>query len=67
MEKEKYELQTHRFVFWKVIGKHYCVHCGLVALNNNLSNWCADKGCLNELHPNYKSVRHKNTKLKGEV
>lgn len=67
MEKEKYELEPHRFVFWKVLGKHYCVYCGLIALKNDLSDWASDKGCLNELHPSFKSVKHKCTKLKGDV
>ncbi len=65
MEKEEYKMENHQFVFWKALGKHYCVKCGLIALNNPLSDWATGKGCLNELHPSYKSTRHKFTKLKG--
>jgi len=65
MEKEEYEHQAHRFVFSKPAGKHYCVQCGLIALNNGFSDWATEKGCLNEIHPSYKSTKRRFTKLKG--
>lgn len=66
-QQEEYSYEKHEFVFCKPAGKSYCVNCGFVALNNDFSRWANDKGCKNALHPSYKSVRHKNTKLPGEV
>lgn len=65
MEKEEYKYEPHQFVFCKPAGKHYCVWCGLVALNNGFSDWATEKGCLNTLHPAYNSTRKRFTKLKG--
>lgn len=67
MKKEEYAFEPHQFVFWKAGGKSYCVKCGLIALTNDFSRWAADKGCNNELHQSYKSVKHKHTKLPGEA
>jgi hypothetical protein len=65
MEKEEYKYEPHQFVFWKAAGKHYCVWCGLVALNNPYSEWAVEKGCLNKLHTSHNNTRRKFTKLKG--
>lgn len=62
-KKEDYSMETHRFVFNKLIGKQYCVKCGLVLLNNGFSKWASEKGCLNELHTSYSSTRKKFTKM----
>ncbi|MDX1532628.1 MAG: hypothetical protein R3230_00310 [Nitrosopumilaceae archaeon] len=52
--KEKYEYKGHGP--WITLGgKQYCWGCGLVALNNQASDWCVDKGCLYNIHPQYKS------------
>ncbi|SOK58588.1 hypothetical protein [Yersinia phage fHe-Yen9-04] len=59
--KEEYSHETHQFVFSRTLGKQYCVKCGLIALNNGLSQWAIEKGCLNELHPSFKSTRSKFT------
>lgn len=52
--KEKYKHVPHSFQR-TVAGKSYCTNCGLLTLNNPFTNWAIDKGCLNELHPSYKS------------
>lgn len=59
--KEEYSFEPHQYVFNKNIGKQYCVKCGLVSTTNEFSLWAASKGCLNELHPSYKSVRTRYT------
>lgn len=55
--KESYKYEPHNFS-GRVGGKQYCVKCGLVALNNPFSDWSIEKGCLSELHPQYKSKRN---------
>ncbi|AHX01079.1 hypothetical protein M316_0014 [Nitrincola phage 1M3-16] len=57
-QKEAYKMEHHQFN-GRVGGKAYCTRCGLVSLNNSFTRWAADKGCLNELHPSYKSQRNK--------
>lgn len=60
--KETYKLEGHSFT--KVVGgKKVCSRCGLVALNNKLSEWCVDKGCLYQLHSQYESIVKRLTKL----
>lgn len=54
LKKESYKMVPHNFG-GKVVGKSYCLKCGLIALNNPLSRWATEKGCLNELHPSYRS------------
>lgn len=60
--KEDYKYEPHRFVFSKQIGKQYCMYCGLVNSNTDFTSWAVQKGCLNELHPSYRSTRLKFTK-----
>lgn len=62
-KKEEYAYEPHRFVSSKVIGKQYCIKCGLVLMNNGFTSWAVDKGCQNSLHSNYKSTRRKFTKM----
>jgi hypothetical protein len=54
--KEKYKLEPHQFTECAG-GKQYCRKCGLVALNNEFTRWSIEKGCLSELHPQYKHKR----------
>lgn len=63
MKKDKVEYvhEPHKFVHSKAIGKQYCIKCGLVNTNNEFTRWAVDKGCSNEEHPSYKSVRTKFT------
>ncbi|EBS4516411.1 hypothetical protein DQT32_03140 [Salmonella enterica subsp. enterica serovar Braenderup] len=61
MKKEEYTLEHHQFAFSKSLGKQYCVKCGLIVLNNGFSQWANEKGCMNELHPSYKSIKSKFT------
>lgn len=57
-QKETYKYKPHNFK-GKINNKSYCIHCGLVALNNDFTRWAIDKGCMNELHPSYKNQRKK--------
>lgn len=59
--KEVYEYKSHKFVSSKS-GKQYCIYCGLVNGNNKFTEWAVQKGCMNEIHPQYKSARMKFTK-----
>lgn len=43
----------------KICSWAYCLHCGLVALNNDLTRWCISKGCNASEHPSYKSMLDK--------
>ena len=61
-EKEPYKMVGHQWSILKGVGKQYCVCCGLVRLNNRFTEWAIEKGCLNELHPQYQSARHRYTK-----
>lgn len=56
-----YNYESHQFVFNKKIGKTYCVKCGLILLNNDFSKWASEKGCHNEYHSSYKSIKTKFT------
>lgn len=56
LRKEPYKLVHHSFNR-QVCGKQVCSNCGLMALNNDFTKWCIDKGCNADLHPQYKSVR----------
>lgn len=61
-QKETYKMVGHSFN--KVIGgKQVCSNCGLVALNNEFTRWSIDKGCYADLHPQYKSVKIRTTKM----
>lgn len=62
-DNDDYKMENHQFVFWKAIGKHYCVKCGLVATTNDFSTWCSKMGCMNSLHPQYQKQRLKFTKM----
>lgn len=50
-----YEYKKHSFIPLTGVGKQYCYRCGLVALNNPLTDWCVAKGCYHDDHPAYKS------------
>jgi hypothetical protein len=55
---ETYEMEPHNFKDGvKVGGKVFCLHCGLIALNNPFTRWAIDKGCLANLHPDYQRMR----------
>jgi hypothetical protein len=57
--KQPYKMQGHQWVF---IGKQVCKHCGLVALRNRATDWCVEKGCFSENHPQYESAMKRLTK-----
>ena len=60
--KENYQMKGHSFS-GIIAGKPYCMSCGFIALNNDFSRWCIDKGCYADLHPQYQSVKKRLTKL----
>lgn len=60
--KETYQMKGHSFSKL-VSSKPVCISCGLIALNNDFSKWCIDKGCYADLHPQYESVRKRLTKM----
>ena len=51
-----YKYKGHSFVPMKGVGKQVCRVCGLVALKNAATQWCIDKGCNAEDHPQYKQA-----------
>lgn len=56
--QEQYKYEPHSFDNnRRAGGKMYCRFCGLVALNNEFSQWSVRKGCLSDLHPEYKRMR----------
>lgn len=59
--KETYKLVGHSFNK-QVCGKSVCSNCGLIALNNEFTRWCVDKGCFADLHPQYASAKVRLTK-----
>jgi hypothetical protein len=53
--KETYKFEAHKpRQLTKRIPWLVCQYCGLVYLKNNVSRWCISKGCLHELHKDYK-------------
>lgn len=55
---EKYENKPHGPLI-SVGGKLWCFNCGHVLLNNKVSWWVTEKGCLYDLHPSYPSILRK--------
>ncbi len=53
---EPYVFEKHRFT-GRIVGKPYCVGCGLIAANNEFTQWSIDKGCNNEDHPQFQQKR----------
>ncbi len=65
-KKEPYKMVGHSWTPLKHVGKSYCTRCGLVALNNEFTDWCVERGCFHTDHPQYESARAKFTKPKWE-
>lgn len=61
-KKESYKMVPHTFTLLKGVGKQYCTRCGLFAMNNKLSEWAIDKGCMHKDHPQWESKVRKLTK-----
>ena len=53
--KETYKMKGHG-PWITVGGKQWCFSCGHVALNNAASDWVTERGCLYDLHPEYKAA-----------
>lgn len=62
--KESYKYSGHSFRQMKGVGKQVCNNCGLIALRNKATDWCIDKGCNYEDHPQYKQAMKRLTKSK---
>lgn len=58
-EQRKYKNVGHQFALMKGVGKQVCKSCGLIALRNRAADWCIDKGCWYDVHPQYKSAMRK--------
>lgn len=54
--KESYKYKGHTFKPMKDIGKQVCSCCGLMALRNEISQWCIKKGCNYSDNPHYKKT-----------
>lgn len=52
-----YTMEPHRWKPMKGISRDRCVKCGLLALRNKFSEWCARMGCEHAEHPAYKRQR----------
>jgi len=53
--KESYKFENHKPQTIKRIPWPVCQYCGLVYLKNKVTKWCIQKGCLHELHKDFKS------------
>lgn len=62
--KETYKYEAHNFTLMKHIGKQKCKRCGLLALRNELTSWCIEKGCYYEDHPQHDATVKKLTRIK---
>lgn len=62
--RQPYKMKGHQWVVLKGGGKQYCKCCGLVALNNAITDWCIEKGCNHEDHPQFHSTLKRLTKDK---
>lgn len=40
----------------KFLGRRVCSQCGLVRLNNALTDWCVMRGCEYQDHPAYRDA-----------
>ena len=58
--KPTYEYEAHAWT-GTIVGKPYCIKCGLIRLNNAFTAWAVKVGCQNDLHPAYKQNRRKGT------
>ena len=52
-ESETYTMEAHHAGTIKGIPHAYCVKCGLLYLNNDISRKCVRWGCKSYLHPEY--------------
>lgn len=61
--KQPYKMKGHSWIPLKGVGKNYCSGCGLVALNNKITQWCIKKGCNFSDSPYYKPALKRLTKM----
>jgi hypothetical protein len=58
-EKETYEYEAHHADMLKGLPWAYCIKCGLLYLNNDITRKCIKWGCNSNLHPEYLAWRKK--------
>lgn len=61
-KKDPYKMKGHQWSPMKGVGKNYCTCCGLLMLRNKATDWCVDKGCNYQDHPQYYSAMKRLTK-----
>lgn len=64
MPKEEYKFEPHHFVPMSRVGKKVCTKCGLVALNNEATEWCIKRGCNYEEAKGYTAAMARLTRRK---
>ena len=57
-DKEVYKMIPHGPLIMAG-GKMFCFSCGHVLLNNVVSRWATEKGCMYDIHPSYKRMMKK--------
>lgn len=55
-KKEKFKFEGHVWYADKNCGKQVCASCGLIALNNEATDWCIRRGCNYKDDPAYESA-----------
>lgn len=60
--KQPYKMKGHQFKPMNGTGKQVCNSCGLVALRNQATEWCIEKGCNFSDHNQYESTMKRLTK-----
>ncbi len=53
MAAEPYRFEAHSFKPMKRLPWQRCVHCGLLTLKNEFTQWAIRMGCNNEDHPQH--------------
>lgn len=56
MSKPQYVPEPHNFT-GHILHWRYCVHCGLIRLNNRFTDWSVRMGCNNDEHPDFEKMR----------
>lgn len=62
-QTELFKLEPHHFKSVKRMNWQICVHCGLVALKNDFTEWAMKQGCNYRDHTQYQNKRMNYTQL----
>jgi len=57
-DKEVYKMIPHGPLI-SAGGKLWCFSCGHVLLNNVISRWATEKGCMYDIHPSFNRMMKK--------